>query len=49
MSKPSSTEENPRCLREIVQKKFLEEVIGCAGNFLYLLCQYHNNVKCLIL
>lgn len=37
MSKATSTEENPRYLREIVQKKFLEEVIGCAG--IFLMCQ----------
>ena len=28
-------EDSPRSIREIVQKKFLDEVIGAAGNFIY--------------
>lgn len=33
MSKGPAEETAPRALREIVQKKFLEEVIGCGGAF----------------
>jgi hypothetical protein len=31
MSKQASVEDSPRSMREIVQKKFLDEVINVAG------------------
>jgi hypothetical protein len=35
MSKAAAAEEAPKTMREMIQKKFLEEIIGCSRKFLF--------------